>query len=573
MNFAKYLAIASAVLLTACSTSDTIDDGSVEPSADNTSGTSSSDLTSFSVAIDRQTAEPETSVEEEFFSTEDVLDMDDDPFTTIVNIAFNGSEAVVDEVEGITITSDGAHVTADHGQTKNVSYRLSGSTSDGSLTVAGEKKFEVVLGGVDITNPDSAALNLLCGKRAFIVLQDGTQNVLRDGTSSLNSHKGALYCKGKILFNGSGMLDVYGNYNNAIHSADYIVFRAGNNIYAKSTANNGIKANDGIIINGGIINVETSATAGKGINCEYEIAINGGRTTIITTGGGEYDSDEGDTNAAAALKADSTLYMRGGELFVKSTGKGGKGIKTDWECYISGGVVHALTEGSVYSYGSLTSSPKAIKVGTKGEHGVLEVSGGTIMARTSGSKGEGLESKGTLTVSDGTVKIYAYDDGINSAGDMYIKGGTIVSVGRNSDGIDANGNLYISGGNLVGVGAGGAESGIDVGENKRLYVTGGSFIGIGGRIDASLGSTTQGIASYSGSITANATAKITNSGGSTTYATFLMPPVSTSGTVMASCPSMTSGTSYRVYMGTSYTSVTAYSTLSSGGMGGGGKKW
>ena len=137
-------------------------------------------------------------------------------------------------------------MTADHGSEKGICYYVTGSTSNGSLTILGEKKYEVMLNGVDITNPDSAALNLLSKKRAYVMLAEGTTNKLTDGTSSKNDHKGALYCKGKLLFNGKGTLEVYGNYNNGIHSADYIIFNTGNNIYAKSTANHGIKANDGV---------------------------------------------------------------------------------------------------------------------------------------------------------------------------------------------------------------------------------------------------------------------------------------------------------------------------------------
>ena len=148
---------------------------------------------------------------------------------------------------------NGGHVTANHGATKKVCYVVSGTTTNGSLTIVGDKKYAVRLSGVNITNPDSAALNLLSGKRAYVILTDGTTNTLTDGTGG--SQKGALYCKGKLLFNGSGSLSVTGNTNNGIHSADYIVFRKGNKVYVKSSANHGIKASDGIFINGGILNV------------------------------------------------------------------------------------------------------------------------------------------------------------------------------------------------------------------------------------------------------------------------------------------------------------------------------
>ena len=566
---------ASVTLLPSCSSDDDdnwLDDwyGEQETGgAVSTGGSvsaSSGELTTFTVSIDKTSAEPAATVSEVFPDEEDNLASNS--FSTEVAITFDGTNATYTTAEGVSVTVNGAHVVADHGATKGVCYTVSGSTTNGSLTIVGSKKYEVKLCGVNVTNPDSAALNLLSSKRAYVVLQDGTANTLADGTTSKADHKGALYCKGKLLFNGSGSLEVYGNYNNGIHSADYILFRQGNNVYVNSTANHGIKANDGIYINGGIVNVEVSALAAKGINCESNIVVNGGRTTVITTGTGTYDSDDGGVKGSAAIKSDSTYTQNGGEVYLKSTGAGGKGLKTDYEAYVNGGRLCVITEGTRFTSSGDTASPKGIKIGTKNVHGVLQLTDGTVLVRTKGTGGEGIESKGTLAISGGTVQVSAYDDAVNSASDMTISGGTVVAVGTGNDGLDANGNMYVKGGNIVAYGASGAESGIDTDEQHRLYITGGSIFGIGGRVDASLGSTTQGIATASGSVSAGTA--VTLADGSTTIASFTMPPYSYSnGTIMLSAPGMTSGSSYTLSLGGSTQSITASSTLSSG-MGGGG---
>ena len=535
---------------------------------------SSGDLTTFTVAIDRSSAEPQTTVGEYFPDEED--DLANNTFATQVNISFDGNKATFDEVSGVTITANGAHVVADHGSTTGIHYVVTGTTTNGSLTVMGEKKYEIELKGADITNPDSTALNLLSKKRAFLQLANGTTNVLADGTSSKASdQKGALYCKGKLLMSGEGQLEVYGNYNNGIHVADYIVLRSGINVYVKSTANHGIKANDGVYVNGGIINVEVTAAAAKGINCESNIIVNGGRTTVITTGSGTWDGDDQEVKGAAAIKCDSTYTQNGGEVYLKSTGNGGKGLKADYEAYVNGGSLYVITEGSKYTSNNDTASPKGIKIGTKNVHGALDVNGGLLMVRTKGANGEGIESKGTLNVSGGNVQVSAYDDAVNSAGDMTISGGDIVAVSTGNDGMDANGNMYLKGGNIVAFGASGAESGIDVGEQCRLYITGGNVFGIGGRIDASLGSTTQGVVSTSGSVSANAA--VTVSDGSSTLVTFNMPPYSyNNGAIMLTATGMASAGSYKLSMGSTSQDVTASASLSSGmgaGMqpGGGGR--
>ena len=189
------------------------------------------------------------------------------------------------------------------------------------------------------------------------------------------------------------------------------------------------------------------------------------------------------------------------------------------------------------------------------------------MVRTTGNNGEGIESKGTLDITDGTVMVSAHDDAINSSGDLTISGGTVVAVGTNNDGIDANGNMYLKGGTLIAMGAGGAEAGIDINEQKKLYISGTKIFGIGGRMDGSLGSTTQGIATTSGSVSANSTVTVSN--GSTTLASFTMPPYSyTNGTIIVSAPGMESGSNYTLSLGSATQSVTALSSISSG-MGGG----
>lgn len=534
-------------------------------SQDGGSSSGSGELSTFTVVIDKTTDEPATTVDAFYPDAED--DLSANTFATEVNISFSDTGATFNQVDGVTITTDGAHVVADHGSTKGICYVVSGSTASGSLTIVGDKKYELKLAGAEITNPDSTAINLLSKKRAYIVLADGTQNRVADGGSSKASdQKAAFYCKGKMLFGGgTGRLEVYGNYNNGMHCADYIVFSKGGNIYVSSTANNGIKANDGIYVNGGILNVEVSAAAAKGINCESNIVFNGGRTTVITTGGGTYE--DGEAKAAAAVKADSVITVNGGELRLKSTGAGGKGLKADWEAYLNGGSVYVITEGSKYSSSGDTASPKGIKVGTKNMHGVLELNGTNVLVRTKGQNGEGIESKGTLTTSGGTIQVWSYDDAVNSSGNMYVNGGTLTVIGQNSDGLDANGSMYISDGTVVAFGASGAETGIDVGEQSKLYVCGGSIFGVGGRIDATLGSTTQGLISTTATVSANQTVSISN--GSQTLASFQMPEYSYSnGTVMLSAPTLESGSSYTVSFGSSTQTCTASNSLSSG-MGGG----
>ena len=571
---------ASVAMLTACSSDDPFQDVTnfVNPDMQGPGGdmmnggaggasAGTGELLSFEVALDKTSAEPTSTVAAYYPEAAD--DISKKSFVTQVTIDM--ANPVAKTENGVEITVSNGHVTANHGSTEGVCYVVSGTTADGSLTIDGKTDFEVNLNNADINNPTSTALDLESKGAAYLVLT-GT-NKLMDGSNE--DHKSTLYSKSKLLVSGTGSLEVYGVYNNGIHSKSYVLFDKGINLYVNS-ANHGIKGSDAII-NGGIINVETDGEGAKGINCDYNITINGGRTNVICTGNGEWDTEDLETKAASCIKCDSVLTINGGEINVKATGSGGKGLKADWEAYITGGKIRVITTGGLYySNGTTeshdykgntdnlddayTSSPKGIKVGTNNVHGVLNISGGDLMVRTSGTNGEGIESKGTLDISDGSVMVSAYDDAINSSGDLTINGGTVVAVGTNNDGIDANGDMHLKGGTLIAMGAGGAEAGIDINEQKKLYISGTKIFGIGGHVDGSLGSTTQGIVTTNGSVSANATVKISN--GSNTLASFTMPPYSyNNGTILVSAPGMENGSSYTLSLGESSQTVTASNTI------------
>ena len=601
MRIMLVAAAALMTLATACSSDDPLsEDNSYSNIIDGNSSSSASsgstaistyaEMKSFTIAIDKTTAEPESAAAAQYPADGDAPGAN--TFSTLVNIDISNPKDPA--IEGVTITIDGNNVTANHGSTEGVCYVVTGKTTDGSLVVNGNTNFELNLNGADITSASTTAIDIEGNGNAYLVV-NGT-NKVKDGTTA--DHKAAIYSKGKLLISGDGSLEVYGTYKNGIHGKTNIVIDKGVNLYVNSTANNGIKAGDNMYINGGIINVEVSADGGKAINGDADVVINGGRTTVIATGNGTWEADEtltygGDTKAAAGIGSDATFYMNGGELYAKATGSGGKGVKADLEGYITGGKIRIITEGGLYySNGSTeshnytgntdnlpaayTSSPKGMKIGYKDDtvtptetYGVLKISGGDIMIRTSGNNAEGMESKGTLDITGGTLLVYAHDDAINSTGDMTISVGTTVAVGTNNDAIDANGNMYLKGGTIIACGANGAETGIDINEQKKLYISGGYIFAIGGRVDGNLGSTTQGIISATGSVSANSSISVSN--GSKTLFTFTMPPVSYSGSnvMIISTPDLSSGSTYTLTAGSSSASVTASNTISSG-MGGGG---
>lgn len=562
-------------------------------SSTSTIPTTADQLLSFEITVDSTALD-----ESETIPVDDEDYVENNSFNSTVYINYNGSTAsYTGSVDGVSININNADVIVTS-TAKGVNYVLSGSTNDGMFKMASgddNKKFQLTLNGVNIKNEDGPAINIQVGKRCYVTLADGTFNSLTDGTayaSSSEDQKATLFSEGELLFNGRGKLRVYSNTKNGICSDDYIMFRPGNDIYVKSTSSNCIKANDGIYIKGGVINCETSAQASKGLTTDSVFVMDGGRITAITTGQGEYDSNDNDVNGSAGIKADYAITVNGGELLCKSTGKGGKGISTDQDFHMKDGVVKVITTGTTYSYGNNKTKAKGIKA-----DGNITIDGGSIMVRATGDGGsEGIESKKAITINGGSVEVYSYDDAINSAYDFTLNGGYTYAFAINNDGLDANHNIYVKGGTIVAYGTSQPECGIDANEERgySVYVTGGTLIGVGGGTSYPSSASTQPSIVYGGSVSSGSTLAL-NNGDTNILSLEMGRSYNGSACFLITSPSLKKGSAYTLYnsvsakgtdwhglissaslssMGTSAASVSSlsspYSTCgsSTGGMGG-----
>ena len=76
--------------------------------------------------------------------------------------------------------------------------------------------------------------------------------------------------------------------------------------------------------------------------------ISGGTFNITTTGKGMWDTDDLETKAACCLSADGNMNISGGAMTLKSTGSGGKGMKCDNMLTITDGTINVTTTGALY---------------------------------------------------------------------------------------------------------------------------------------------------------------------------------------------------------------------------------
>lgn len=583
--------------------------GSISQNSFDIPSLTSSDL-NFTVELD----DAEVSTYGKTAATVDASDEDfveNSTFSSTVTITYNGTSASVDgSVAGVTVNTDGAHVTV-NSTVGNVAYVLKGATTNGQFKIYSSKKFKLTLSGVSITNTTGSAINDQSKKSAYVVVSG--DNTLVDAssysaTTSGEDEKGTIFSEGQLIFSGSGTLSVQGNYKHAIACDDYVRFVGTQNITVPAAASDGVHA-DSIIINSGVIDVKSvgdavqsesdvymtggfvkglttgvssnalsadgkivisggavqaslSGNGSKGISADGTVDISGGSMTLITSGSAYYNSTDKDVSGCAGIKSDGNLTISGGTILCKSTGTGGKGISTDGTYTQSGGTVKIITTGKKYTYSnSLDTSAKGIK-----SDGNMYIKGGTILVKATGGEGsEGIETKGTLTMDGGTVVSYSYDDGINSSKNLTVNGGYMCGQGTNNDGIDSNGNIYINGGVVMGFGASAPEEGIDYIENGTMVITGGYVLGMGGTSSSTPStSSSQYSVLFSASLNNGNLISIAPSDGSAVM-TFKNMNSYSSNAILVSCPKFSKGTTYTLYTGGSMSGSNEFMGLYSGG--------
>ena len=471
-----------------------------------------------------------------------------------VTVAYNGTSAKVtvagNVAQYLTPVVSGAHVSIAQSDdlAEEVTYTLSGESTDGEFYMSGSYKATVELNGLTLTNTtpvkSGAAVHIQNGKRIKVKVCNGTVNTLTDAASG--SQKGCLYIKGHAEFAQKGTLNIIGNVKHGIKTGEYFTLK-NSTINITKAVGDGINCaqyfqmtsgtitisgigDDGIqcdidntttgstgettdhededsgnvYLEGGDITINVTADAAKAINAEGDIRATGANITATTSGGGVWDTDDKKTKSSSCLSADENMIISGGTLVLTSTGAGGKGINVDGNFTATDGSVTINTSGNAVvasSTGTLSvvtssqqldrydsdykSSPKGIKV-----DGAIVISDNAVInVTTTGAGGEGIESKSSIDITGGQTTIYATDDGINASkntstgvsGDLTINGGYVFSKSSGNDGIDSNGNCYIKGGLVYAIGTTSPEKSIDANteEGKKLYITGGTIIAVG----------------------------------------------------------------------------------------------
>ena len=446
-----------------------------------------------------------------------------------VEVVYNGDTATVSVADIVskylTVKQQGAHVSIAQSSdlSTEITYKLSGSSTDGEFYMSGSYKATLELNGLTLTNAtpvySGAAIHIQNGKRINVKVVTGTTNTLVDATTG--TQKGCLYVKGHAEFKQQGTLNVVGNVKHAIKAGEYVSVKNAT-INITSAVGDGISCNQYFLMESGTINI--SGTGDDGIQCDLEgdtstgetdehededsgnMYISGGTLTIncaaiaaqgiksagdifisedpvinvTTSGKGTWNEDDMETKAACGISSDRNITISGGTLTLTATGSGGKGMKCDSILTISGGDITVATSGGLYYNNGTTentnytgntdrissdyySSPKGIKAGLKIQNG----------------NSNSYTYSGGMLISGGKVKVTTTGtnaEGIECKNTLNITGGEIY-INSYDDGINAGQDLTITGGYLYSRSTN--NDGLDA--NGNLYINGGLVYAIGSR--------------------------------------------------------------------------------------------
>jgi hypothetical protein len=230
------------------------------------------------------------------------------------------------EISGDGISESGSVITI----SKEGTYILSGSYKGQVLVDADEKDYvHIVLDGFDITNENGPAIYIKQCDKAVITLADGSKNSIEDGANYTNvdddgEPDAALFSKNDMTINGTGTLNVTGNYADAIKCKKDLKFISGT--YKITAASEGIKGRNSVVIKDGTFDIKSEDTAIKSTRDDSAdkgyIIIDGGSITI---------------NAGNdAIHAETHTTINGGDINIESSYEGIEGQMID----ITGGNIN-----------------------------------------------------------------------------------------------------------------------------------------------------------------------------------------------------------------------------------------
>lgn len=259
-----------------------------------------------------------------------------------VSITWGGASPVIKNpyTQSIMISTDGDHVTVSCAtQLKDVVYKLSGSSSNGSFTIETPRKFTLLMDNLNLASKSfNSTIRSFSGSTMNIELK-GTNSLRDTVTDTCNA---TLRSKGQIVFakESTGSLFVQANAKRAIQTGDYLQI-SGGNITAQSYRGDAIKANDYFLMTNGTLSI---LGTGMEVSAGYAM-ISGGKISINSRVEDSKGIKVAKDTSLPGSQTNGTITILGGTLDISMYGGGSKGIKAEHDFIMSDGTL----TGKVYA--------------------------------------------------------------------------------------------------------------------------------------------------------------------------------------------------------------------------------
>ena len=314
------------------------------------------------------------------------------------NVAVSGDVAAF-----VTVNVDGANVriVADAALQQEVTYRLSGTSGNGSFFMDGAFKSTVVLNNLNLTSTTGAAIDIENGKRIAVQLPEGTTTKLADAAGG--THKACFFINGHAEFTGAGTLNLAGNTKHAYASDEYTQFKSDFGTFKVTSAlSDGMHVEQYLQVDGGTFNitgvqgdcVDVSVTKDPLDEYNGQTFINGG-TFVLNVAA---DDTKG-------IKSDSDMAITGGNITATVSGNGAKGISAGTNLTVSqaqGGstTIKMSVTGTTYMPGDATLESKCRGIKVKGD---MTFAGGFLDISATGVKSKAISIDGVFYYSGGQM--------------------------------------------------------------------------------------------------------------------------------------------------------------------------
>lgn len=302
----------------------------------------------------------------------------------------------------VSISGDDVSIEAADDLAEELTYVLSGTSSDGSFLQIGSYKCTLEMAGLNLTNTRGIAVDIQNGKRINVILDEGTENVLKDMAGG--EGRACFNVKGHVEISGAGTLTLTGQSRHAMATGEYLMLTDAftGNINILGAASDGIHAEQYFDMRSG--NIAIASCAGDGIDLETTNDPTDELNGQILISGGTLNIDLGAAEDVKGMKCDGLLTISGGTINISGSGDGVKGIKTANNLLVdqTSGNATSITinvTGTTYHKDQEDESKtRGIKV-----DGDFTFDGGNINVTATGKKAKAIAVDGTYYYKSGTI--------------------------------------------------------------------------------------------------------------------------------------------------------------------------